>query len=186
MSTKTLGAVGQGLGRQNSIPTILTIPTVPTIPTPWGCSKLKPVKPATLKLESSRNVESRNMDQMVKHISGNHDHIERRKKKKIFRYIIWQWLMHLQKKNMFLMLYHDMQDLKDIWYLCMTTENPKVDNFNISYKWWSLIYNIDQLILSVKKIIGVNTLLQYWVTLIFCQNRTNRLFVKYFPGLKKK
>ena len=45
MSTKTLGVVGRGSGRQNSIPTIPTIPTVPTIPTiptPWGCSKLKP------------------------------------------------------------------------------------------------------------------------------------------------
>ena len=43
MSTKTLGVVGRGSGRQNSIPTIPTIPTVstvPTIPTPWGCSKL--------------------------------------------------------------------------------------------------------------------------------------------------
>ena len=45
MSTKTLGAVGRGLGRQKSIPTIPTIPTVltiPTNPTPWICSKLKP------------------------------------------------------------------------------------------------------------------------------------------------
>ena len=48
MSTKMLGVVGRGSGRQNSIPTIPTIPTVPTIPTiptiptPWGCSKLKP------------------------------------------------------------------------------------------------------------------------------------------------
>ena len=46
MSTKTLGVVCRGSGRQNSIPTIPTIPTVPTIPTiptPWGCSKLKPL-----------------------------------------------------------------------------------------------------------------------------------------------
>ena len=42
MSTKTLGAVGWGSGRQNVIPTIPTKPTVPTIPTPWGCSKLEP------------------------------------------------------------------------------------------------------------------------------------------------
>ena len=51
MSTKTLGVVGLGSGRQNSIPTIPTVPTIPTIPTvptiptiptPWGCSKLKP------------------------------------------------------------------------------------------------------------------------------------------------
>ena len=44
MSTKTLGVVDQGSGRQNSIPTMQTIPTVPTIPTiptPWGCSELK-------------------------------------------------------------------------------------------------------------------------------------------------
>ena len=38
MSTKMLGVIGRGSGRQNSIP---TIPTVPTISTPWGCSKLK-------------------------------------------------------------------------------------------------------------------------------------------------
>ena len=54
MSTKTLGVVNRGWGRQNSIPTIPTIPTVPniptipTIPTPWGCSKLKPAPASCL------------------------------------------------------------------------------------------------------------------------------------------
>ena len=41
MSTIMIGVVGQGSGRQNSIPTIPTVPTIPTIPTPWGCSKIK-------------------------------------------------------------------------------------------------------------------------------------------------
>ena len=46
MSTKTIGVVGRGSGRHNSMPTIPTIPTaptIPTIPTPWGRYKLKPM-----------------------------------------------------------------------------------------------------------------------------------------------